>query len=380
MPITHAASVVVLDARTGQVLYEKNADERRPAASTQKLLTGLIVAESGNLNQPVTVDVSDTWAEPVKLNIQPGESYRRFDLLQVMLVHSMNDVARCLARDNAGSVEAFADKMNRKAAELGMTHSHFVNPNGLPIPDQYYDRAGHVEGGLRRISQLASSARLSARRKSYFTYSDGRVRKFETTNHVLLKYPLCNGMKTGYTDAAGHCLISSASNGSRDVISVVLGDNGYVWKDSYALLEWGIAGGCDARAHRRGQLDCAMRTVESQLAEIRSRSLLRTLRDIETPQQPETTSGGPAAGQFLLERLPRPRRRSRSCARRRRRASTNGAWAPGASRLVCGTPRPARAARAGPCGIQADRGRARIFQRLRDGAGYALAPSPGRKM
>jgi len=76
-----------------------------------------------------------------------------------------------------------------------------------------------------------------------FTYADGRVRQFETTNHVLLKYPLCNGMKTGYTDAAGHCLISSASNGTRDVISVVLGDNGYVWTDSYALLQWGIAGG-----------------------------------------------------------------------------------------------------------------------------------------
>jgi D-alanyl-D-alanine carboxypeptidase (penicillin-binding protein 5/6) len=131
VPITHAASVVVLDARTGQVLYEKNADERRPAASTQKLLTALIVTETENLNQRVTVDVSDTWAEPVKLNIQPGETYRRFDLLQVMLVHSMNDVALCLARDNAGSIEAFADKMNRKAAQLGMTESHFVNPNAI---------------------------------------------------------------------------------------------------------------------------------------------------------------------------------------------------------------------------------------------------------
>jgi D-alanyl-D-alanine carboxypeptidase (penicillin-binding protein 5/6) len=245
-PITHATSVIVLDARTGQVLYEKNADEHRPAASTQKLLTGLIVAESGNLDQPVTVDISDTWAEPVKLNIQPGETYRRFDLLQVMLVHSMNDVARCLARDNAGSVEAFADKMNRKALQLGMTQSHFVNPNGLPIPDQYTT--------ARDMSKVAFAAYHNSVLRSIvclkevnFTYSDGRVRKFDPSNHVLLKYPLCNGMKTGYTDAAGHCLISSACNGSRDVISVVLGDNGYVWKDSYALLEWGLAGGPGAR-------------------------------------------------------------------------------------------------------------------------------------
>jgi D-alanyl-D-alanine carboxypeptidase (penicillin-binding protein 5/6) len=246
VPVTHAASVMVLDARTGAVLYEKNADEHRPAASTQKLLTALIVTESGNLTQPVTVDVSDTWAEPVKLNIQPGETYRRADLLQVMLIHSVNDVARCLARDNAGSIEAFADKMNRKAEQLGMTQSHFVNPNGLPIPDQY--------STARDMSKVAFAAYhnsiirgIVCQKDVYFQYSDGRVRKFDNTNHVLLKYPLCNGMKTGYTEAAGHCLISSASNGSREIISVVLGDNGYVWKDSYALLEWGLSGASSGR-------------------------------------------------------------------------------------------------------------------------------------
>jgi D-alanyl-D-alanine carboxypeptidase (penicillin-binding protein 5/6) len=245
-PVTHANSVVVLDARTGQTLYEKNADEHRPAASTQKLLTGLIIAEAGNLGAPVTVDISDTWAEPVKLNIEPGQTYRRFDLLQVMLVHSMNDVARCLARDNAGSVEAFADRMNHKAAELGMHDSHFVNPNGLPIPDQFTT--------ARDMSKVALAAyhneilrSIVCLKEVNFQYSDGRVRKFESTNHVLLTDPYCNGMKTGYTDAAGHCLISSATNGSRDIISVVLGDNGYVWKDSLALLNWGLAGGSSAR-------------------------------------------------------------------------------------------------------------------------------------
>jgi len=242
VPIVHAASVIVIDARTGDVLYAKNADERRPAASTQKLLTGLIVAEAGDLDHPVKVDISDTWAEPVKLNIQPGEVYRRGDLLQVMLVHSMNDVARCLARDNAGSVEAFADRMNRKAAELGMTASHFVNPNGLPIPNQWTT--------ARDMSKVAFAVYHNPLLRSIictklvnFQYADGRVRQFENTNRVLLKYPVCNGMKTGYTEAAGHCLISSASNGSRDIISVVLGDNELVWRDSYALLEWGLTGG-----------------------------------------------------------------------------------------------------------------------------------------
>jgi len=241
VPLTHAASVVVLDARTGQVLYEKNADEHRPAASTQKLLTGLIVAEAGNLDHTVSVDASDTWCEPVKLGIQPGETFRCFDLLQVMLVHSMNDVARCLARDNAGSVEAFADKMNRKAASLGMDQSHFVNPNGLPIPDQYTTARDMSKVALAAYHNPILRSIVCLKQVS-FTFPDGRVRQFDTTNHVLQKYPFCNGMKTGYTDAAGHCLISSAANGNRDVISVVLGDNESVWKDSYALLEWGLAG------------------------------------------------------------------------------------------------------------------------------------------
>ena len=123
VPITRAASVLVVDAKTGDVLYAKNADQQRAAASTQKLLTALIVAERGFLDDQVAG--TDTYADPVKLNIKAGEVYQRIDLLRALLVKSPNDVARCLARDNAGSIEAFADVMNRKAWQLGATHSHF---------------------------------------------------------------------------------------------------------------------------------------------------------------------------------------------------------------------------------------------------------------
>ncbi|MEA3187536.1 MAG: hypothetical protein QOD99_1366 [Chthoniobacter sp.] len=242
VPIVRAASVMVIDARTGEILYEKNADQHRPPASTQKLLTALLVVEAGNLDRSVTAQVEDTFAEPVKLNIQPGDTYRRLDLLEVLLVHSTNDVARCLARDNAGSVDAFAEKMNRKAGELGATDSHFVNPNGLPAPGQY-----STARDMSRIAFAAYQNRtirsIVCLRELQFHYADGRVRKFDNTNKVLRSFALCNGMKTGYTEAAGHCLISSASNGSREVISVVLGDNDAVWRDSYALLVWGLSSG-----------------------------------------------------------------------------------------------------------------------------------------
>lgn len=239
-PTVKAASVMVVDAKSGKVLYEKNADEHRPPASTQKLLTALIVTGEGNLDKDVTVEASDTWAEPVVLGFKPGDTYTRRQLLTVMLVHSTNDVARCVARDNAGSIEDFAAKMNRKAADLGMTSSHFVNPNGLPAPGQFSTardmaKLAVAAYGNRIIRDIVSTKTLE------FQYANGRVTEFKNTNRVLRSCSFCNGMKTGYTEAAGRCLIASGSSGGRDVIVVVLGDTTkYVWRDAYFLLAWGL--------------------------------------------------------------------------------------------------------------------------------------------
>jgi len=240
VPNTRANSVMVVDARTGAVLHEKNADQPRPAASTQKLLTALVIAETGYLDRPVRVEQIDTFAEPVRLNIRPGEVYQRIDLLRALLVKSPNDVARCLARDNAGSLDGFADKMNAKAQMLGATHSHFVNPNGLPMPGQYSTardlaiiaRAAYANPTIRSIVCLPQLV---------FRYANGRTRELENTNKVLKRLPFCNGMKTGYTEAAGHCLIASGSRPGRDVIVVVLGDTkSGVWTDAASLLSWGL--------------------------------------------------------------------------------------------------------------------------------------------
>ncbi len=240
VPNTRAAAVIVIDARTGDVLYEKNADAPRAAASTQKLLTGLIIAERGYLDRSVTVAPVDTYAEPTKLNIKAGETYQRIDLLRALLVKSCNDVARCLARDTGGSIEGFAEMMNEKARSLGALNSHFVNPNGLPVPGQYSTardlsiiaRAAYANPTIRSIVSLPQTV---------FRYSDGRTRELENTNKVLKRLPYCNGMKTGYTDAAGHCLISSGARPGRDVIAVVLGDRKpNVWSDSASLLAWAL--------------------------------------------------------------------------------------------------------------------------------------------
>jgi D-alanyl-D-alanine carboxypeptidase (penicillin-binding protein 5/6) len=240
VPRTVAKSVMIVDARTGETLYEKNADAIRPPASTQKLLTALIIADHGYLDQPVTVQRIDTMSEPVNLNIKAGETYRRIDLLRALLVKSPNDVARCLARDHAGSVEAFAMLMNQRARQLGAIHSHFVNPNGLPSPAQYSTardlaiiaRAAYANPTIRSIVCMPQLV---------FRYASGRTRELENTNKVLKRLPYCNGMKTGYTVAAGRCLIASGARPGRDIIVVVLGSTkANVWREASALLVWGL--------------------------------------------------------------------------------------------------------------------------------------------
>ena len=122
------------------------------------------------------------------------------DLLRALLVKSPNDVARCLARDNAGSIDAFAAIMNRRALQLGAVHSHFVNPNGLPVPGQY--------SSARDLAMIARAAYANPTIRSIvclpqlvFRYANGRTRELENTNKLLRRLPYCNGMKTGYTDA-----------------------------------------------------------------------------------------------------------------------------------------------------------------------------------
>jgi D-alanyl-D-alanine carboxypeptidase (penicillin-binding protein 5/6) len=213
-----AESVIVIDAPTGRVLYAKNADSPRPVASTQKILTALCVLDAGNVDQPITVTASDLACEPTRLNMKPGDVYSRRELLKVLMVKSANDVARSLARDVGGSQEGFADLMNRKAAELGMRNSHFINPNGLP--------------------QIGSFA---ATRSMNFEFNDGRTRFLENTNRLLKTVPYCDGLKTGTTNAAGRCLIASGSLDGRSAIVVVLkSTTPHIWSDSSKLLAWAL--------------------------------------------------------------------------------------------------------------------------------------------
>ncbi len=239
-PQVHGQSAILVDVRSGRVLFSKNSREHRAVASTQKLLTALIIAESGNLWERITIRPEDTAAAPTKLYLKSGQTYSRFELLQALLIKSPNDVAQALARDNAGSYEAFALKMNRRARAMGASSSRFLNANGLPADGQF--------STARDIAIIARNAyanpvirRIVATPRAEFRFADGRVRQLVNTNRVLHQAPWCNGMKTGFTNAAGHCLVSSGQSNGRDVIAVVLGSNkANVYNDSKRLLEWGL--------------------------------------------------------------------------------------------------------------------------------------------
>jgi len=239
-PRTAASSAIMIDARSGAVLYMKNPDIRRPVASTQKLLTALILAQDGNLDSPERVIPTDCQVEPTKLGFRPGDVYTKRQLLAALLVHSCNDAAVCLARNEAGSLAAFAERMNSKAFSLGATESHFVNPNGLPVPGQY--------STARNMARIAFAAYHEPVLREYmrltgfnFTYASGRHRYFDATNKLIARSTMFTGMKTGFTEASGRCLVSSASYGGHDVILVQLGGTfHFLFDDAQRMLLWGL--------------------------------------------------------------------------------------------------------------------------------------------
>jgi D-alanyl-D-alanine carboxypeptidase (penicillin-binding protein 5/6) len=244
-----AQSAAVVDSYSGDFLFAKNENAKQYPASSTKILTALIVIESGDLDHLVAVDLADTKVEPSSLGLKPGEQYTRRQLLFGLLLKSANDVAMALARDNAGSVSAFADKMNLRAAQLGATSSHFVNPHGLHDPNHYTTAHDLVLIGRAAMQQPLFREIVST---VYYTWRapSGQIDQLRNHNRLLRHFAGCNGLKTGYTRIAQQVLVSSALRGGHEVISVVLHtDKPGIWDDSKTLLSYGLIKlGCPADA------------------------------------------------------------------------------------------------------------------------------------
>jgi D-alanyl-D-alanine carboxypeptidase (penicillin-binding protein 5/6) len=239
-PSIRASSYLLCDATTGVPIVARNADTQRAVASTQKIITAMVVLDHGNLDDKVVIQSSDVNVEPTRLGIRPGETYTRKALVYAFLIKSANDVAKALARDVAGSQEAFASMMNAKARSLGMSSSYFVNPHGLTQGGQHSTARDMARAGL--AAWRYPVIRDAVRQKYHsFRFANGKTATLENTNFLLGRMPECNGMKTGYTDAAGRCLISSATSGGRSVILVQLGTKTkFIWDDARTLMSWGL--------------------------------------------------------------------------------------------------------------------------------------------
>jgi len=250
-PALTAQSAIAIDANTGEVLFQKNADERRPAASTQKLLTALMVVRRGGLDQSIMIMPEDTRVEPTKLGLRAGERYTRRALLETIMVKSCNDACTALARDHSGSDAAFAANMNQAAWAIGARSSHFANSNGLPAPQ--YSSARDIARIAFLAYRVPELRRMMRQQHSVFRRNNGRITVLKATNKLLSRSPAYTGMKTGYTDAAGRCFVSSGRVGGREVILVQLGSKTRtIFDDAERLMAWSARSSFDQPAATYG--------------------------------------------------------------------------------------------------------------------------------
>ena len=237
-----AQSAVLIDARDGRVLYEKDADTPRPMASTTKIMTAVVALESCDVNEIIEIADEAVGVEGSSIYLQKGERMTLLELLYALLLQSANDAAVAIAVGVGGSVGNFADMMNEKATSLGLTSTHFENPNGL-------DADGHVTTA-RELALLTAYAlknptfaEIVATYKRKISGPNGTVRLVVNHNKLLNMYDGCVGVKTGFTKKSGRCLVSAACRESLTLVAVTLSapDD---WRDHTAMLDYGYENYC----------------------------------------------------------------------------------------------------------------------------------------
>jgi len=240
-PEIHAASAVLADLDTGQVLFDLHRNERRPIASVTKIMTALLVVERADLTDVVTVTegaASGQVAGISGLGLMAGERIRVDELLYALLLQSANDAAVALAEHVSGSVDAFVEDMNARAEQLGMTRTLFTSPNGLD--DTGYSSAADLVRLTRAAYRSPGFASVVATRFHTVESLDAEPRIVQNRNVLLWLYPGAIGVKTGFTSPAGFCLVGAAQRGDERLVAVVLGAPGEPFSAAATLLNYGF--------------------------------------------------------------------------------------------------------------------------------------------
>ena len=229
-----AQKAVLMDAQTGRVLYEKEANQQSLIASTTKIMTALVVCEQCNVLDRVRIPKEAVGIEGSSMYLQTGEVLTVQELLYGMMLHSGNDAATALAIYCGGTVEGFAQLMNDKAHRLGMENSHFENPHGLDSPGHYSTAAD-----MARLTAYAMDNPIFAKTVSTKTVTVGQ-RSLRNHNKLLWQVAGADGVKTGYTKAAGRILVSSACRQGRRLVAVTINAPSD-WQDHKTLIEQGFS-------------------------------------------------------------------------------------------------------------------------------------------
>jgi D-alanyl-D-alanine carboxypeptidase (penicillin-binding protein 5/6) len=238
MPLA-ASGAIVIDGATGRTLYEKNSEAPQFPASTTKIMTALLVIEEGELDREVEVTMEDSKVGESSLEIKPGDRFTRRQMLYGLMLKSANDVAHALGRDNSGSIAAFAEKMTRRANELGATSTHFTNPHGLHDVAHY--TTPHDLALIARAAMQQPLFREIVATQRHPWVTDLAVRELYNHNRLLGRFDGCTGVKTGFTRPAQQVLVSAALRENREVIAVVMHTNKPgIWEDSMELLTYGL--------------------------------------------------------------------------------------------------------------------------------------------
>lgn len=238
-PGTNAAGAVLMEASTKKVLYEKNAHDKMPMASTTKIMTALVAIENGDLDSTVTVSKNASGVEGSSIWLGVGEKMTLKELLYGLMLASGNDAAVAIAEHVGGSVEWFIEMMNNKAKEIGANDTHFVTPNGLHDDNHYttaYDLA-LISCVAMENPQFQEIVNTQYKELPWEGHDYNRVVK--NKNKILWQYEGGNGVKTGYTKKAGRCLSAAAKRDGIQLVAVVLNDYD-MFADCMSLLDYGF--------------------------------------------------------------------------------------------------------------------------------------------
>jgi len=241
-PTIKAQAAILMDAKTGQVLYEKNAHKRLGPASTTKILTAILAIESGRLDEEVKVSARAAGTGGSSMHLQVGQTILLRELVTGLLLRSGNDAAVAIAEHLAGSVDNFVAIMNSRSQALGAYNSHFRNPHGLTAAG-HYSTAFDLAWLARYALTNPAFADIVSTKETNIDWFDSRGREHDqslrNTNKLLWMLEDADGVKTGTTNEAGPCLVSSATRGNQKLIAVVLHDHSR-WYDSAQLLKYGF--------------------------------------------------------------------------------------------------------------------------------------------